>query len=406
MSTFSSFLRRYSVSNSGSITPLFGLLMLIMVVAMGVSIDMARGTRVSIEAGGALDAAALAAAKSLRLENTEDAELLSLANQYFDANFDALPLSGRRITASVDRVNHGVTLTAELELPATLAGIVGKNTIEITSRSEAIYDVRDIELAMMLDVSGSMTGSKIEDLKQASGELVDILFDANANGSNHKIAIAPFSTAINGGVYAQRIGTRFDRRGRAYPGAYSTCMTDRSGTAAFTDADPLTGQFIMRTSSCPGSVVLPLTNNRDDVLAHINGLRAGGNTAGHLGTAWAWYLLSPNWATLWPADSAPVAYGTADIQKVAILMTDGMFNSYYESANGDSVTQARALCTNMKSAGITIFTVGFQVPPEVLPVLQHCATSPKHFFDAANGDELTQTFRTIAERLSGLRIAS
>jgi hypothetical protein len=87
-------------------------------------------------------------------------------------------------------------------------------------------------------------------------------------------------------------------------------------------------------------------------------------------------------------------------------MTDGMFNTYYEGANGDSAAQARTLCTNMKAAGITIYTVGFQVPPEVLPVLQHCATSPKHFFDAASGQELSQTFRTIAERLSGLRLAS
>jgi Flp pilus assembly protein TadG len=404
--TFSYYLRTLTGDTNGSVAPLFGLLLLAMVVAMGISVDMARGTRVSMEAGGALDAAALAAAKSLRLENAADAELLSLANQYFDANFDAVPLADRRITATVDRVNHGVTLTAELTIPSTLAGLVGKETIDITSRSEAIYDVKNIELSMMLDVSGSMLGSKIADLKEASSELVDILLNANENGSEHKIGIAPFSTSVNAGVYAQRIGTRFDRRGRAYPGAYSTCLTDRSGTAAFTDANPTTGVFIMRTSNCPASAVLPLTNNRDDILGHIERLQAGGNTAGHLGTAWAWYLLSPNWATLWPADSAPVAYGTKDYQKVAILMTDGMYNSYYESANGDSVTQARALCTNMKTAGITVYTVGFQVPPEVLPVLQHCASSTKHFFDANNGTELKQTFRTIAERLSGLRLAS
>lgn len=406
MRRFSFFIRTLTQNTSGSVVPLFGILMLTMVVTIGVSIDMARGTRVSIEAGGALDAAALAAAKSLRLENAADAELLSLANQYFDANFDALPLIDRRISATVDRVNHGVILTADLTIPATLAGLVGEKTIGIKTRSEAIYDVRNIELAMMLDVSGSMLGSKIADLKEASSELVDILLNANENGSAHKIGIAPFSTSVNAGSYAQQIGTRFDRRGRAYPGANSTCLTDRSGTGAFSDADPTTGQFIMRTSSCPGSTVLPLTDNRDDILSHIDRLQAGGNTAGHLGTAWAWYLLSPNWARLWPADSAPLPYGTKDYQKVAILMTDGMYNSFYESANGDSVTQARALCTNMKSAGIMIYTVGFQVPPEVLPVLQHCASSTQHFFDASNGAELKQTFRTIAERLSGLRLAS
>jgi hypothetical protein len=29
-----------------------------------------------------------------------------------------------------------------------------------------------------------------------------------------------------------------------------------------------------------------------------------------------------------------------------------------------------------------------------------------HFFDAKNGTELSETFRTIAKRLSGLRLAS
>lgn len=407
MTAFSSLLVRWSRSETGAIAPIFGFLILAMMMTIGVSIDMARGARVSMDAGGALDAAALAAAKTLRLENSSDAELLSLASQYFDQNFDGYPLSARHITAVVDRVNHGVNLTADLKMPATFAGLFGKPSIDITTRAQAVYDVRNIELAMMLDVSGSMTGLKIVDLKKASSELVKILMNANANaGTDHKIAIAPFSTAVNGGVYAQQIGTRFDRRGRAYAGAYSTCLTDRSGTAAFGDANPLSGTFNMRSANCPASAVLPLTDNEDDILDHIDGLQAGGNTAGHLGAAWAWYLLSPNWSTLWPADSAPVAYGTEDYQKVAILMTDGMFNSYYESANGDSVVQARAICTNMKAAGLTIYTVGFQVPAEVLPVLQHCASSPKHFFDAANGEELIHTFRTIAERLSGLRLAS
>lgn len=406
MQWISYLIRKFNGSDRGTIAPLFGMMMLAVVISIGLAIDMARGTRLSQDAGGALDAAALAAAKSLRLDNAADAELLSLANDYFDANFSGLPVSERRITAEIDRINHGVTLTAELTIDSSLAGIVGQDKINVVTRSEAVYDVRNVELSMMLDVSGSMAGSKIADLKTASSDLVEILLDANGNGSDHKIGIAPFSTSVNAGSYAATIGNRFDRRGRAYAGASTTCLSDRSGTNAFTDANPTLGTFNMRATSCPTSTVLPLTNDRDILLDHIDGLRANGMTAGHLGTAWAWYILSPQWASLWPADSAPVAYGEEDYQKVAILMTDGMFNQTYEGANGTSEAQARALCTNMKTAGLTIYTVGFEAPPEVLPVLQFCATSPKHFFDASNGTELIQTFRTIAERLSGLRLAS
>ncbi|MCP6756114.1 hypothetical protein NL533_31300, partial [Klebsiella pneumoniae] len=90
---------------------------------------------------------------SLRLDNAADAELLSLANQYFDANFDSVPLAEKQITAVVDRVNHGVTLTATLKIPATLSSLVGKDTIDIRAKSAAVYDVRNVELSMMLDVS-------------------------------------------------------------------------------------------------------------------------------------------------------------------------------------------------------------------------------------------------------------
>jgi uncharacterized protein YegL len=259
---------------------------------------------------------------------------------------------------------------------------------------------------MMLDVSGSMSGSKIADLKTASSELVEILLAGNQNGSDHKIAIAPFSTAVNGGALASVIGRRFDSRGRPYAGAYTTCMTDRSGTLAFSDADPTSGRFNMRSDVCPASTVLPLTNDEDALLEHIGALSAAGMTAGHLGISWAWYMLSPEWSDILPSDSAPKSYDDDDYQKVAILMTDGMFNTSYEGANGNSEQQARTLCTNMKGAGLTVYTVGFQVPPEVLPILQHCATSPLHFFDAQNGAELSETFRTIAKRLSGLRLAS
>lgn len=402
----SSLIRRFAISRDGAILPLFALMLLTLLISIGLAIDMARGTRLSVDAGGDLDAAALAAAKSLRLEDPDDAELLNLAKEYFDANFSEVSLTAREITAKVDRINHGVTLIADLAIPTSIGGIVGIDTIQVRKSAQAVYDVRDVEVSMMLDVSGSMAGTKIADLRAAAGELVDILLDANAKGSEHKVAIVPFATAVNAGSYASVIGTRFDSRGRAYPGANTTCMSDRSGSNAFNDADPRLGRFNMRASVCPQAPVLPLTKNRDALKDRISRLRADGMTAGHLGIAWAWYLLSPNWSTLWPADSQPVAYSESEVQKVAILMTDGMFNQTYESANGSSETQARTLCTNMKQAGLTIFTVGFQAPAEVLPILQHCATSQQHFFDARSGDELRQTFRSIAERLNGLRLAS
>jgi Flp pilus assembly protein TadG len=404
-----SFYRNLIESQSGAVAPLFGLCLIVLTVMCGVAIDNARGVRASSDAAVALDAAALATAKALRLDNLDDAELEALARRFFIANFDAATsadVTSQNVSAVIDRGTNAVTLTANLTLPTTLTAVLGRDDLDVTQRATAIYDIRNVELSMMLDVSGSMAGSKIADLKSAASELVDILLAGNANGSDHRIGIAPFSTAVNAGVYASTIGRRFDSRGRAYAGAYTTCITDRSGSRAFSDELPMTGTFAMRSSTCPTSTVLPLSSDADELKDHINLMRADGMTAGHLGISWAWYLLSPEWSAVWPSDSAPNAYDNLDYQKVAILMTDGQFNTQYESANGSSEAQSRQLCDNMKAQNMVVYTVGFQVPASALPILQYCATSPRHFFDARNGSELSETFRTIANRLSGLRIAS
>jgi hypothetical protein len=102
-------------------------------------------------------------------------------------------------------------------------------------------------------------------------------------------------------------------------------------------------------------------------------------------------MLSPNFAYLWPSASQPAAYGTEDLVKVAIIMTDGAFNTTYyngviakdsgsgsgssnykvnhNSANGSSSSQALQLCTAMKAAGIEMFTSASTSRPSPAPRL-------------------------------------
>ena len=83
----------------------------------------------------------------------------------------------------------------------------------------------------------------------------------------------------------------------------------------------------MSTSCTPASQLVPLTKDTKVLKDTIDGFAASGNTAGQLGTAFAWYLLSPNWNTVWPADSQVTAYGTPKVDKIAMLMTDGEYNT-------------------------------------------------------------------------------
>jgi hypothetical protein len=101
-------------------------------------------------------------------------------------------------------------------------------------------------------------------------------------------------------------------------------------------------------------------------------------------------------------------------------MTDGEYNTQYDTngvqtgstgagsaVNGDSTTQARALCTAMKAKGVTVYTVGFDLGGNqtAIDTLNQCATDDSKFYNANDGQELKQAFRDIALKISSLYLS-
>ncbi|MEH6488152.1 pilus assembly protein [Hyphomonas oceanitis] len=172
------------------------------------------------------------------------------------------------------------------------------------------------------------------------------------------------------------------------------------------------GAYDMSFADCRASGPVPLTEDKDALKAHVQSLTANGGTAGHIGLAWGWYLISPSWDSIWPEASKPLDYDAKHNMKAVILMTDGDFNSYHPTATKSSFRQAQDLCDTMKAepAKITVYTVGFQVPSSVQKtgdgrtILEYCATTPAYAFNASNGDELAAAYRAIAQSISELRI--
>ncbi len=108
-----------------------------------------------------------------------------------------------------------------------------------------------------------------------------------------------------------------------------------------------------------------MTDDKLLLKSTVDSYTTGGTTAGHLGTAFAWYLLSPEWASIWPASSEPSAYGDGNTTTVAILMTGGEYNTVGGSMSGGNVTKsakaARDTCKEMKAQGIIVYTAGFKL---------------------------------------------
>ncbi len=213
----------------------------------------------------------------------------------------------------------------------------------------------------------------------------------------------------------------------------STCATERTGLAAYTDAAPsgapVGRNYDSSNNPCPSSAITPLTSNKATLKATIDTYSDGGSTAGQIGLAWGWYLVSPNFAYLWPAASQPAAYGTPELLKVVVLMTDGDFNTPYcngviakdagwgsgsnsdkincNATNGDAVTQTLSLCANMKAAGVVIYAVGFDVAAgsSAATLMQNCATSTGHFYLPSGGGALKDAFAAIGKDIMKLRLS-
>lgn len=151
--------------------------------------------------------------------------------------------------------------------------------------------------------------------------------------------------------------------------------------------------------------IIPLTNNRDTLDDFFASKSIGGTTPGHLGTAWAWYMLSPKWSSIWPAVSTPAEYGDETVMKAAIIMTDGEYNKQYSDAT--SRNQALALCQGMRDAGITVYTIGFgfsssSADTTAANMLKQCVNNDSNsYFFPYDATELREAFADIGRRLTG-----
>ena len=391
----------------GTTAILFALALLPILVMFGFAIDIQRAQSAKVQMQAIADSAALAGARQF-YEGGDTAE--AVAKAYFENAIASMPPGTNCASLSIttDDKYGSVTVTANCALGTTISGIIGQDKIDLNTSATARSKASKLDLALMLDVSGSMKGSKLKDLKTAAKNAVDILTIGAAGDT--RIALAPYSTSVNLGSYTEAVvGTDAFDADRDH----ATCVTERPGIAKRTDEAPEDTKWVgYETESvggkdiwCPKSEVLPLTNNSGKLKSQINALTADGWTAGQLGIAWSWYAIAPEWNSIWPADSAPLKYDNPDVIKSVILMTDGAFNTTYDDKQGNSVNQSKVLCKEMRDAGVQIYSVAFKAPASGQAVLKNCASSPDHYFEPENGDELIAVYEEIATSLSNLRLS-
>lgn len=402
-------LTRFAGDRSGNIAMLFALSLPVVVGTVGLAVDFSRGSDTRVKLAAALDAAVLAAAERAANGETDMAELERIAQGVFEANIQSIEATyGRAPTMELIRDPDTKRLIATADARFDHVLLTGaQQTTDVSVRAEAAYATLDIEMAMMLDVTGSMRGNKLRDLKRASRDVIDELLgpDAGAVSERVRISLVPYSASVNAGRYAEEVTGEDDAR----------CVVERhKGPGKHNDMSPLQEPIPVDDDAyCPSQAILPLTNRADVLDDAIGDFEASGCTAGHLGVAWAYYTLSPRWNQIWPVESQPVEYDDDETLKIAVLMTDGEFNTYYHdvsdptcsnSAKKKSDRMAKKLCKSMRDDNIRIYSVAFQAPSAAEKLLRKCADNDDRYFEADNGTELIAAFQEIASEIRNLRL--
>lgn len=419
----------------------------------GFAIDGTRQVSLKQHLQHAVDAAVLAGARSFKTDfSTTLAE--SIARESFLANLSQAPNDATcaidQVTA--DRTTLSVEIGASCSIPMTFGpGIMGSSEIGVSADAIAGARHKIADVAMVVDLSGSMSNAELADLKAAAKRAAEVIIgDQRAQGG--RVALAPFASGVNAGDFGNLVTGRSsgddpegDNETRPHSVIERVCVTERTGPDTYTDAEPVAGNYVGSVitaadaitrgaagsfvqpseTSCPDSPILPLVGDVATAKAAIDGLqrssinnRSGTNTAGHMGIVWAWYLLSPNWTSVWTntsfggaADHAPHPYGDPNRPKVVILMTDGFFQfGFEEQFTGDNWAHetarpnnaARQYCENMRAAGITIYAIGYGTNTDAERVLRDCADDPSRFLTTNVSSELTGLYEQIARDFLGI----
>ena len=199
------FARRFAGSTRGNVAIIFALSLPILVMMTMGGIDLSRASTVRVNLQDALDAASLAAARSPAVTN---ADLTTIGTQVLKANLQNYPditLASATFTLSA---NQTVISNATVNVKTLVANIIlppyGKlmgDTIPVGAHSEVNRSSKNIEVGLVLDITGSMD-AKLNDLKTAANQLVGIVVQKQQSPYYSRMAIVPYSIGVNMGSYA------------------------------------------------------------------------------------------------------------------------------------------------------------------------------------------------------------
>ncbi|MGO4915767.1 TadE/TadG family type IV pilus assembly protein [Pseudogemmobacter sp. W21_MBD1_M6] len=345
-------LRRFRADESGSLI-IFGIFMLIlMLLAGGMAVDLMRFETSRTKMQNTLDRAVLAGADLDQPLNSkavvEDYFLKAGMSGYL---VNVVPDNGmnyRKVSAN----SRARVPTMFLRLPEIL-GLPSINQFSATASGAAEERIGNVEISLVLDVSGSMNQlssptskgiKKISRLHTAAEDFLNKTFDTIEPGKL-SMSIVPYSSHVAAG---QTLLGYFNIDG---PHTNSACLdfaADSFDTVAlpmgstqkqtshfdathwyYTNSGATAFVYAFGNSACPNKSsveITPFGSVKSTLVTKVKALTAGGNTSIDVGIKWGAALLDPSTQAMAPSGFAgrPVAYSDKETLKVIVVMTDGV----------------------------------------------------------------------------------
>lgn len=347
----------------GAVVALTLFVLILMLVAGGIAIDMMRHETERARLQNTLDTAVLAAAGA-----PFGSDPKAIVQDYFAKNNMTSYLNAISDDDVVATTNStSISASADKSIDTYLMKLSGVKKLDIHAVSTAERRVPHLEVAMVLDVSGSMgSNNKLGNLKTAAKQFVTTIIGGSKPGEA-VISIVPFSLDVTPGTHiynALAVDTRH---------TYSTCLEFNADDYTEAAIDPAVEQTQMIYTSMYDSgfgtdrldytwrtcytndyaEIMPYAISTTRLHAKIDSLQARGNTSGNMGMKWAAALLDPKFASVKTALAAtqvdpdqvvaagetaemvvsdlvgdvPAAYTEPETLKIIVLMGDGQ-NTY------------------------------------------------------------------------------
>lgn len=422
--------------NRGNVAIIFALTIPIPIVLCGGALDIARHELLRLKLQDAVDRGVLAAASL-----TQSQDFDKTVSEYVKALEFGEDVELKK-TADVSMNARKVSVEAQYRMSTHFLPLIGIEQLTVSAVAEAREAKRNIELSLMLDMSGSMaTNDRIGKLKKAAKSFIDQVLNSETK-EHTTISIVPYAGQVNiGSKVFDRLGGGSVRK-HNYSSCFSLTANDHKGSAPdFSTRSQVLhytqwnyGKNNMNWWWCPeeSTSITYHSNDASALKKRIDSMVMHDGTGTHNAMQWGFWLLDPTSKKITDAavksgvmsesfKDRPAAFDDGETAKYIVLMTDGAISEQYspkdpnrdpfklpptnnrDYTSGEAVKRFDAACQQAKTKGIIVFTIGFEVDSTAEKQMTACASSPAHFYKVS-GLAIEDAFKSISTTLNKLRL--